>query len=274
MVVFPNAKINLGLFITEKRPDGFHNLETVFFPVDGFNDALEVIENKDSKEDTLSTSGIPTDASPEDNLVMKALKLLRKEFFIPPLKIHLHKNIPSGAGLGGGSSDAAFMLKLINEQFNLGLSAEELEKAASVLGADCAFFVKNQPTLAKGIGNEFSPINIDLSGLWIILVIPPVHLSTPAAYKNIIPRKPVNSLKEILESKSSKWPEALSNDFETNAFGNHPELKEIKTRMYNEAAIYAAMSGSGSAMFGLFREKPNLKWPENYLTWTGEIKKG
>jgi 4-diphosphocytidyl-2-C-methyl-D-erythritol kinase len=273
MVIFPNAKINLGLFVTEKRPDGFHNLETVFFPVNGFSDVLEVIDNKDSSEDILSTSGIPTNASPGENLVMKALKLLREENFIPPLKIHLHKNIPSGAGLGGGSSDAAFMLRLLNEQFDLDLSSEELKKKASVLGADCAFFVRNHPTLAKGIGNEFSPVNIDINGLWIMLIIPPIHLSTPAAYKNITPHKPKNYLKELIESETTKWPEKLINNFEPNAFGNHPELKDIKKRLYHEGAIYAAMSGSGSAMFGLFKEKPDIGWSEKYRVWTGKMKK-
>jgi 4-diphosphocytidyl-2-C-methyl-D-erythritol kinase len=273
MVVFPNAKINLGLFVTEKRPDGFHNIETIFFPVEGFNDVLEVLENKESTEDILYTSGIPTDAAPDENLVIKALRLLRKDNSIPPLRIHLHKNIPSGAGLGGGSSDAAFMLKLLNQQFDLGLSKEELEKIASVLGADCAFFVRNHPTLAKGIGNEFSPVNIDLNNFWVMLVIPPIHLSTPAAYKNITPGKPEIPLEEILKSEIAKWPEKLINDFEPNAFDNHPELEEIKKRLYREGAIYAAMSGSGSAMFGLFEEKPDIEWAEKYRVWTGKMKK-
>jgi len=274
MVVFPNAKINLGLLVTEKRPDGFHNIETVFFPVKRFSDVLEVIENKSSKEDILSTSGIPTDASNEDNLVMKALKLLREDNSIPALKIHLHKNIPSGAGLGGGSSDAAFMLKLLNEQFDLGLSEEHLEKKAAELGADCAFFVRNHPTLAKGIGNEFSQAEIDLKDFWIMLVIPPIHLSTPAAYKNITPRKPETAPDEMLKSEISEWPDKLINNFETNAFKNHPELKGIKNRLYAEGASYAAMSGSGSAMFGLFKEKPDIRWTERYRVWTGETKEG
>lgn len=274
MVVFPNAKINLGLFVTEKRPDGFHNIETVFFPVHGFSDVLEVIENKDSEEDILSASGIPTDASQDENLVIKALKLLREDNSIPPLKIHLHKNIPSGAGLGGGSSDAAFMLKLLNEQFDLGLSDEHMEKKAAVLGADCAFFVRNHPTLAKGTGNDFSPVSIDLKGFWIMLVIPPIHLSTPAAYKNITPRKPETPLEEIMKSEFAEWPEKLINDFEPNAFANHHELEEIKTRLYSQGATYAAMSGSGSAMFGLFEEKPVIEWPDKYQVWTGDAKKG
>lgn len=273
MVVFPNAKINLGLYVTGKRTDGFHNIETVFVPVPGFNDVLEVLENKENHEDILTTSGISTNASANDNLVMKALKLIQEDFTVPPLKIHLHKNIPSGAGLGGGSSDAAFMLRLLNEQFKLGLTAEILEKKASVLGADCAFFVKNEPTLAKGVGNEFSPIKIDLKGLWIMLVIPDIHLSTPAAYKFIVPKQPEQSLTERLKFEINDWPRHLNNDFESNAFQNHPELNKIKMHLYGEGALYAAMSGSGSAMYGLFKEKPEIDWPEKYRVWVGKMGK-
>jgi 4-diphosphocytidyl-2-C-methyl-D-erythritol kinase len=273
MVVFPNAKINLGLYVTGKRKDGFHNIETVFAPVPDFNDVLEVLENKETQKDILTTSGISTDASVENNLVMKALKLIREDFSVPPLKIHLHKNIPSGAGLGGGSSDAAFMLRLLNEQFNLGLSTGLLEKKASALGADCAFFVRNEPTLAKGIGNEFSPIKINLDDMWIMLVIPDLHLSTPAAYKFIVPKQPEQSLTENLNLEINDWSGQLKNDFEPNAFQNHPELNKIKMRLYAEGAVYAAMSGSGSAMYGLFKEKPEINWPENYKVWIGKMGK-
>jgi len=271
MVVFPNAKINLGLFVTEKRADGFHNIETVFVPVPGFNDVLEVLENKESQKDILSTTGIPTDASDESNLVMKALKLIREDCLIPPLKIHLHKNIPSGAGLGGGSSDAAFMLRLLNDQFHLGLRNEQLEKKAATLGADCAFFVRNHPVFAEGIGNKFSPIATNLQDLLIMLVIPPIHLSTPAAYKDITPKQPEKSLKDILKMGKDDWQKHLINDFEPNAFHNHPELKEIKNHLYAEGAVYAAMSGSGSAMFGLFETKPEVEWPREYGIWTGKL---
>ncbi|WP_010663515.1 4-(cytidine 5'-diphospho)-2-C-methyl-D-erythritol kinase [Marinilabilia salmonicolor] len=272
MVVFPNAKINLGLYVTEKRTDGFHNIETVFVPVQGFNDILEVLANNESKNDILTTSGIPTDAAADDNLVMKALKLIRKDFFIPPLKIHLHKNIPSGAGLGGGSSDAAFMLRLLNDQFHLKLRSDQLEEKAATLGADCAFFVRNHPVFAEGVGNEFSRTEVTLKDLWIMLVIPPIHLSTPAAYKNITPKQPEKSLKEILKMETGGWPQNLINDFEQNAFQNHPKLMEIKKRLYDQGAVYAAMSGSGSAMFGLFEAKPAIEWSEDYKVWTGEMR--
>ncbi|PRY95849.1 4-(cytidine 5'-diphospho)-2-C-methyl-D-erythritol kinase [Marinilabilia salmonicolor] len=273
MVVFPNAKINLGLFVTEKRADGFHNIETVFVPVPGFNDVLEVLENKESQKDILTTTGIPTDTSDESNLVMKALKLIREDCLIPPLKIHLHKNIPSGAGLGGGSSDAAFMLRLLNDQFHLKLQSGQLEEKAAILGADCAFFVRNHPVFAEGIGNKFSPIATNLQNLWIMLVIPPIHLSTPAAYKNITPKQPEKSLKDILKMETGAWPENLINDFEPNAFHNHPKLMEIKNRLYAEGALYAAMSGSGSAMFGLFDAKPEIEWPREYRAWAGQLQK-
>ncbi|WP_462319579.1 4-(cytidine 5'-diphospho)-2-C-methyl-D-erythritol kinase [Marinilabilia sp.] len=271
MVVFPNAKINLGLFITEKRPDGFHNLETAFYPVKGFNDILEVIENRDSEKDILNTSGIPTDAKQEDNLVIKALNLLRENHTIPALKIHLHKVIPSGAGLGGGSSDAAFMLNLLNQQFDLGISTKDMEKKAALLGADCAFFVKNTPTIATGIGNEFHHLKRETSKAWIELIIPPIHLSTPEAYKKIQPQKPDISLEEILSKDPVVWKDELINDFEDNAFTKHPELRNIKETLYNKGAFYAAMSGSGSAIFGLFQEQPEIEWPEKYITWSGEI---
>jgi len=271
MVVFPNAKINLGLFITEKRPDGFHNLETAFFPVKGFNDVLEVIENKECQNDILSTSGIPTNAKQEDNLVIKALGLIRENHQIPSLKIHLHKVIPSGAGLGGGSSDAAFMLNLLNQQFNLGLSNEALEKKAAQLGADCAFFIRNSPTLATGIGNEFHPLNRKPSKVWIELIIPPIHLSTPEAYQNIKPQKSDISLEEILTGEPEIWKDKLVNDFEENAFTKHPELRSIKEMLYNKGAFYAAMSGSGSSVFGLFQRQPEIEWPGKYITWSGEI---
>ncbi|MGQ1888991.1 4-(cytidine 5'-diphospho)-2-C-methyl-D-erythritol kinase [Thermophagus sp. OGC60D27] len=271
MVVFPNAKINLGLFVTEKRPDGFHNLETVFIPVPGFNDVLEVIDNKDSKEDSFSSSGINVVENHEDNLVAKALKLLRKDHPIPPLKVHLHKNIPAGAGLGGGSADAAFMLRLLNEQYTLGLSSEELETRASLLGADCAFFIRNQPVAARGTGNIFSPIELPLPGYWMMVVIPPVSLSTPEAYRNITPKQPAQNIETILKEPVEVWRQQLVNDFEPNAFSKYPELKQIKSDLYDQGALYAAMSGSGSAIFGIFRQKPDISWPKDYSIWCGKL---
>jgi 4-diphosphocytidyl-2-C-methyl-D-erythritol kinase len=272
MVEFPNAKINLGLHVTEKRSDGFHNLETVFFPVKCFNDVLEVIVNEDEENDILTTSGLKTDARADDNLVIKALKLIRKEHTIPPLSIHLHKTIPSGAGLGGGSSDAAFMLKLLNEQFKVGISQNKLEEMAATPGADCAFFIKNTPAVATGIGNIFSPLKFTFKEYRLIVVIPPLHLSTPEAYRHIVPKQPALHLSEVLKKSPEEWQNYLINDFEAFAFTRYPELAKIKTRLYQSGAIYAAMSGSGSAIFGLFREVPAANWPDEYMIWEGNVK--
>ncbi len=272
MVVFPNVKINLGLHVIKKRTDGFHNIETVFYPVPGFYDVLEVIKNTNDEGDDFNVTGLIDDLQKNDNLVIKALKLLRTEHRIPGLKIHLHKNIPAGAGLGGGSSDAAFMLKLLNDQFRLGIPDQKLEQKASLLGADCAFFIRNAPTLAKGTGNEFTPVKVPLNNLWIMLVAPPAPLSTPEAYKNIIPSAPSEKLESILKEPIETWRHKMVNDFEFNTFKKYPELAAIKNKFYNQDAIYASMSGSGSAFYGIFRDEPKIQWPKSYVCWKGQIK--
>ena len=252
MITFPNAKINLGLYITEKRPDGYHNLETVFYPVP-LEDALEIrtLPNADSKF-LLHQYGIPINGTAGENLAVKAYLLLDKLFHLPPIEIHLYKHIPSGAGMGGGSSDAAFMLKLLNKQFQLDLSENQLEIYASELGADCAFFIRNAPTLAKGIGNQFSPINLSLQGYVIRVVKPNVFVSTRDAFAHICPRSPQYALEEVINLPVSTWKEILSNDFEESVFPLYPEIGEIKERLYKQGAIYASMSGSGSSVYGLF----------------------
>ena len=273
MIIFPNAKINLGLYVTSKREDGYHNLETIFIPVEKLCDVLEVIPMpKGAIRDNFTVTGIPVPNSGDDNLCIKALDLIRKHFDIPYLDIYLHKVIPFGAGLGGGSSDAAFMLKLLNEQFNAGLSNDELETLASEIGADCAFFIRNAATYAKGIGNIFSPIDIDISGLWIELVIPPIHVSTSFAYKNIIPKNPQTDLKTAVKSLKEDWHKQIVNDFETPVFDKFPEIKMIKDNLYKHGTVYASMSGSGSAVFGLFEEKPDIKWNEDYFVFSELLK--
>ncbi len=252
MITFPNAKINLGLNITERRPDGYHNLETVFYPIP-LEDALEITPSTNSSNKfTLYQSGITIDSKPEDNLVIKAYLMLDKKFNLPPVDIHLYKHIPSGAGLGGGSADAAFMLKLLNENFSLGLSIEELECYAAQLGADCAFFIQNQPTFAEGIGNIFSTVSLSLKNYQFVLVKPNVFVSTKAAFAHIKPRKPKRSLKEIISHPITEWKELMVNDFEESVFPQYPVISEIKERLYQQGAIYASMSGSGSSVFGLF----------------------
>lgn len=260
MIVFPNIKINLGLSITEKRPDGYHNLETVFYPV-ALEDALEIRALPEAdKKITLHQYGMEITGNPEDNLVAKAYSLLDKEFHLPPVEIHLYKHIPSGAGLGGGSSDAAFMLKLLNGHFHLNLSEEQLEIYAATLGADCAFFIKNKPVYAEGIGNIFSPIELSLKGYQIMIVKPDVFVSTREAFANIHPHHPEYPVKEVIRRPVAEWKDTLINDFEASVFPQHPVIGEIKKELYNQGALYASMSGSGSSVFGLFT--PDAALPE------------
>ncbi|MCR2005675.1 4-(cytidine 5'-diphospho)-2-C-methyl-D-erythritol kinase [Bacteroides acidifaciens] len=260
MIVFPNIKINLGLSITEKRPDGYHNLETVFYPV-ALEDALEIRALPEAdKKITLHQYGMEIAGKPEDNLVAKAYSLLDKEFHLPPVEIHLYKHIPSGAGLGGGSSDAAFMLKLLNGHFHLNLSEEQLEIYAATLGADCAFFIKNKPVYAEGIGNIFSPIELSLKGYQIMIVKPDVFVSTREAFANIHPHHPEYPVKEVIRRPVAEWKDTLINDFEASVFPQHPVIGEIKQELYNQGALYASMSGSGSSVFGLFA--PDAALPE------------
>ena len=257
MLTFPNAKINLGLNITEKRPDGYHNLETVFYPVP-VEDALEIIPLPDAPRGTctLHLAGQEIAGTLEDNLVARAYRMLDADFGLPAVDIHLLKHIPSGAGLGGGSADAAFMLKMLNEQFGLGLTEDNLEAYATRLGADCAFFVRNRPTFAEGIGNIFSPLpSFSLSGYRLLLVKPDVFVSTRDAFARIKPRRADASPKEIVRLPVEKWRGRLVNDFEESVFPQFPLIGEIKDEMYRLGAVYASMSGSGSSVFGLFKNE-------------------
>ena len=254
MITFPNAKINLGLNIVEKRPDGYHNLETIFYPIN-LQDALEVTrrENND-KEYTLHISGSPLEGEPEDNLVVKAYKLLKKDYpGLLPVDIHMYKHIPAGAGLGGGSSDAACMIKLLNDKFSLGLSTERMEEYAVKLGADCAFFIRNKPVFATGIGNLFEPVELSLKGYHIILITPDIFVSTRDAFAEIKPVRPAVSLKEIVKQPMETWKNSMKNDFEDSVFKKFPEIAAIKDELYDLGAVYAAMSGSGSSVYGIFK---------------------
>lgn len=254
MITFPNAKINLGLNIIEKRPDGYHNLETIFYPIN-LQDALEVTrrENND-KEYTLHISGSPLEGEPEDNLVVKAYKLLKKDYpGLLPVDIHMYKHIPAGAGLGGGSSDAACMIKLLNDKFSLGLSTERMEEYAVKLGADCSFFIRNKPVFATGIGNLFEPVELSLKGYHIILIKPDIFVSTRDAFAEIKPVRPAVSLKEIVKQPMETWKHSMKNDFEDSVFKKFPEIAAIKDELYDLGAVYAAMSGSGSSVYGIFK---------------------
>lgn len=257
MLSFPNAKINLGLNVVERRPDNYHNLETIFYPIP-ICDALEIIPLEMGDELKFYQYGMPIVGDKEDNLVVKAYRLLEKRFELPPVEIHLRKNVPFGAGLGGGSSDAAFMLKMLNDQFSLDISNSELEAYASKIGADCPFFINNIATLAKGIGDEFEHIDLNLSGYWLLLVKPDVHVSTPDAYSMVKPQKPVTPIKELIKLPINEWKGRVVNDFELSVFTKYPELSKIKDQIYHSGAIYASMSGSGSSIFGIFNQEPEV----------------
>jgi len=254
MILFPNAKINIGLNIINKRPDGYHNLETIIYPVK-INDALEVIE---SNELAFTSSGLPVPGDPEDNLCLKAYHLLCQDRKLPLVHIHLHKNIPIGAGLGGGSSDASFFIRLMNEKFNLGLNIENMESYASRLGADCAFFIRNEPVFAFGKGDEFEDIELSLSNYYIVLIMPDFQVNTSLAFKGLKPVPSSGSLKELVKSSVEDWKYSVKNDFEVTVFEKYPEIAFVKQDLYNAGALYASMSGSGSSVYGIFKNPIKL----------------
>ena len=258
MITFPNAKINLGLNIVEKRPDGYHNLETIFYPIP-LQDALEITPwEGGERKYKLAQSGIQIAGDDEHNLVVKAYKLLDSLHNLPPIEINLLKHIPSGAGLGGGSADAAFMLCMLNQHFQLNIPNEQLEVYAAQLGADCAFFVENKPTFAEGIGNIFSPIELSLKGYKLVLVKPDIFVSTRDAFAQIKPKRPSISLKEVAKMPVEAWKTYMVNDFEESVFPQFPSIADIKAKLYDMGAIYASMSGSGSSVFALFKGDATL----------------
>ena len=264
MVVFPNAKINIGLHVVGKRADGYHNLETIFYPV-SLKDALEVIDQPDdaSADVLYSHSGHPVDVSTTDNLCSKAFHLLKQDFpLLPAVNIHLHKNIPMGAGLDEDSADTAFMLTLLNTKFQLGLSDETLISYALTLGSDCPFFIINKGCFATGRGEKLEPVKIDLSSYRILVVNPGIHINTGLAFKNIIPALPRFHLREVIGYPVTEWHKYITNDFETSVFKEFPVIKQIKDQLYDAGAVFALMSGSGSTVYGIFNhsETPDLKF--------------
>jgi 4-diphosphocytidyl-2-C-methyl-D-erythritol kinase len=256
MLAFANAKINLGLFLTEKRVDGYHNIQTVFYPVKLY----DVVELTDSDKTDCIIKGIDIQGNADDNICLKAFKLLQTAFDLPHQQIILLKNIPVGAGLGGGSADAAFIIKLVNDKFNLGLSIEKMQGYARVLGADCAFFIANKPAYAFAKGDDFEDVKIDLSTYFMVLVKPPIHVSTAEAYSNVKVKQPVTALKGLMDLPLNEWKDYVLNDFEISVFEKYPQIDEIKTKLYAAGATFALMSGSGSAVYAIF-EKP-LQLPE------------
>lgn len=263
MITYPIAKINLGLNVVEKRADGYHNLQTVFYPVP-LMDALEVTpmaQGFPSNVDCdLKVTNIAIEGDEQRNLVVRAYQLLKEDFpTLPRLHAHLWKGIPTQAGMGGGSSDCAYMIRLLNEQFELQLSDEQMMRYAARLGADCAFFILSKPCYAEGIGEQLEPIDLDLSGWYIGVVRPDIPVPTKEAFSRIKPHYPKQCCRDIVMQPVETWREALVNDFEESVFALHPEIGAIKAKLYDMGATYAAMSGSGSALFGLFKEEPRLK---------------
>lgn len=280
MLVFPNCKINLGLHVVQKRLDGFHDLETVFYPLP-FYDSLELIphipENPQAFTEIsfnqsaiyFTSSGQPVPGNPEDNIVIRACRLLLQNRNTRSFQIHLHKRIPLGAGLGGGSANGAFMLLLLNEVFQLNLSKRQLASAAQELGSDCPFFIENKPAFATGRGEILENISVDLSGHSLLLIYPGIHIPTAQSFADIQPATPPASLRKVISRPVADWKNHLVNDFEKNIFNHYPTLATLKNSMYEQGAIYASMTGSGSSMYGLFpaTKPPSMVLPENNFSW-------
>ena len=272
MLVFPKAKINLGLRITGKRADGFHDIETVFYPV-GLSDALEMVAgSENSGEDLLTVTGLKLSVGPEDNIVLKAIRRLREAYQFPRLRIHLHKNIPAGAGLGGGSSDAVCALKTIKRIFGLPVSTAELKLIAASLGSDCPFFIDCQPSFASGRGEILTPAGTLLDGFHIVLLNPGILINTGEAYDKCLPAMPDSSLADLINRPVSEWKDLIFNDFEKTIFLSHPEINEIKQALYDSGAVYSSMSGSGSSVYGIFKGKPSvIRKIRKLVIFTGEL---
>lgn len=270
MVVFPNAKINIGLFVTEKRKDGFHNLETVFYPI-GLSDILEIERVEGNVgEYSFCNTGIDVACEAESNLIVKAYRLLAADFHLPAIRIHLYKVIPFGAGLGGGSSDAAFMLKALNEYFNLSLSESVLIDYAVRLGSDCAFFIPNRPAFASGKGEVLENIELSLAGYQLVLVKPSLGVSTPEAYAGIVPQPACYDLHGLHHLPVAEWKAWVGNDFEKSVFLKYPQIADLKQWLYERGALYASMTGSGSAVYGIFKkdQQVDLTCPGCFV-WQG-----
>lgn len=257
MIAFPGSKINLGLRITHRLDNGYHSIESIFIPT-SFSDILEIIPSIDKTEFYYHGIEIPGDK--DDNLIYKAWKLLAKDYEIPPFKSNLLKAIPLGAGLGGGSADGSSMLKLLNQVFHLGISKKSLETYAKILGADCPFFIKNEPSYVEGIGEKLSAVSLHLKGYYLLIVCPGIHVNTREVFQSIEPRPTEDNLINIVNTfPISDWKEHVFNDFEDFAFHMHPELESLKMMLYEKGALYASMSGTGSSIYGIFEEEIELE---------------
>ena len=267
MIAFPNGKINIGLQVLEKRSDGFHNLQTIFYPL-FIKEAVEIITNSTNSDVIFTASGISIDGNIDDNLCVKAYQLLKQDFSkLPAVRIHLHKTIPMGAGLGGGSADAAFTLQLLNKKYELGLTNERLQTYALSLGSDCPFFIINKPSYATGRGELLEPISLDLSNYSLLLANPGIHINTGAAFSLLQDNSAPIPVNEAIKQPIETWKENILNDFETPVFSEYPEIKELKENLYTSGALYASMSGSGSSVYGIFEKNncPTLNFPAHYF---------
>ncbi len=263
MVIFSNCKINIGLRVTGKRQDGYHDIETLFFPLP-VNDVLELT---DASETALTTFGLPIPGQPHDNIVWKGYQLLKKDFpDLPPVHFYLLKNIPPGAGLGAGSANGAFALKALNEKYNLGLSENRLKDYALRLGSDCPFFLLNQPAFASGRGENMQPVDLHLDDYQIVVVNPGIHVSTAEAFAMITPRKPQDTWQDHLTRPVEEWKDLLENDFEKPIFKKYPEIANVRNELYKAGAAFAMMSGSGSSVYGIFKKDLEIKlsFPKDY----------
>lgn len=268
MIAFPTCKINIGLQITEKRPDGYHTLQSCFYPV-GWSDVLEIIP---ADTFAFTSSGLPIPGDPATNLCVKAYALLKVDFDLPPVAMHLHKIVPIGAGLGGGSADAAFALRLLNEQFSLHLTPNQLEDYARKLGSDCAFFVRNQPVYGTEKGDVFEPISVDLTGYQLVLIYPNLAISTAQAYAGVQPKMPEVPLLDLLQTPITAWRQTVHNDFEDSLFPAYPVLNQLRQQLYDLGAVYSSMSGSGSTVYGIFTAPPVLSNQFTaYRVWQGSL---
>jgi len=272
MVIFPKAKINIGLRIIEKRSDGFHNLQTIFYPV-CLCDAIEfIVPEVFLREDVLQVTGIMTSQTPASNLVMKAIKRIRESGNIPFLKVHLHKAIPMGAGLGGGSSDASGIIKSLNRHFNLEISDEKLKEISLELGSDCPFFIDSVPAYAERRGEYLTLIKPLSEGYHLIIVNPGIHINTKEAYSNCSPKLPDTNLKDLYNLEITEWKDLIINDFEESIFRIYPQIADLKKSLYDMGAVYSSMSGSGSTVYGIFKMKPVVpSFLSNLVIYSGDL---
>ncbi len=271
MLHFPSCKINIGLYVVNRRNDGYHNIESAFYPVSFLTDILEIVESENNC-DNYFFSGLGFDVSKEQNLCFKVVELLRKNYTFPKIDLYLHKVVPMGAGLGGGSADAAKTLLMINSIFNLNISYDILKSYALELGSDCPFFIENKPQIGEGRGEILKPFLTNLSGKYLLVVKPNIHITTSQAYKNVVPNDSRISIEEILKKEIREWKTYLENDFEKSVFAQFPQIMELKATLYSMGAIYAQMSGSGAACYGIFSEKPKTyNIPSDWQCFVGRL---